>query len=236
MTKTTQPENPFVSIAINIVLPSVILSKGNAYLSPVWVLVIALLLPLTYGVWDYISRKHKNYVSLLGLVNTLVTGGLALMGAEGAWFAIKEASLPLLLGILVLGSSWTKKTAAEMLFCNPQVMNMEQINQALSERGQTLAYSQLLKQTSIWLSFSFFISALANFLLARFIFSPIALELESTVREQTLNEQIARMNWMGFIVIAGPLTVFSGVLVYRFLSRLANLTGKPITGLLTANK
>lgn len=232
MSEANKPENPFISIFINILAPSLILSKGHAYLAPVLVLVLALALPIGYGLIDYIQRRHKNYVSLLGIINTLITGGLALNGAEGIWFAVKEASLPLLLGILVLGSAWTKRTAAEMMFCNPQLMNLPLIQSAIESRGRHSDYRKLLINTTLWLSGSFFISAIANFLLAIWIFEPIRPELAMTVREELLNQQIGKMNWMGFVVIAGPLTVFSGILVYRFLHKLAEFTGEPINNLL----
>src|SRR5689334_6352051 len=100
-------ENPFLNLVINIFLPVMILNKGSLYLDPRLTLLVALCFPLAYGIQDYIRRRHKNYVSLLGMVNIALTGSLALMQLQGIWFAIKEACLPALLGVLVLGSAWT---------------------------------------------------------------------------------------------------------------------------------
>lgn len=230
--KSQSQENPFLNLLINIFLPVVILNKGNNYLDPRWTLVVALAFPLVYGVQDYLRRRHKNYVSLLGVVNILLTGGLAMMNLEGIWFAVKEASLPLLLGFMVLGSAWTSNPAARMMFCNPQILHMEMIEERLTSSGRNSEFSALLKRTTLWLSISFFISALLNFILAIWIFKEIDPALESAVREQVLNEQIAKMTWMGFAVIALPLMIFSGILVYAFLRRLSAMTGEHINSLI----
>lgn len=232
MKPATTQENPLMNLVINIFLPVIILNKGAKYLDPRWTLLLALLLPLGYGLHDYIRRGHKNYVSLLGMLNILLTGGLALMSLKGIWFAVKEASLPLFLGILVFGSKWTKNPAARMMFCNPQVLNMDLINERLATLAREMDFQNLLKRTTVWLSLSFFISSALNFGLAWDIFRDIDPALESVARDQILNEQIARMTWMGFAVIALPLMVFSAILVYSFLRRLSKMIEIPINSLL----
>ena len=234
-TSAPPPENPWLNLILNILLPVAILNKGNQYLDPKWTLLIALSFPLIYGVQDYIRRKHKNYVSLFGIVNILLTGGLALMKLEGIWFAVKEAMLPLLLGFLVLGSRWTANPAARLIFCNPHVLNMELIEERIAAFGKRLDFDNLIKRTTLWLSFSFLISATLNFVIALYIFRDIDPSLEASAREQILNEQIARMTWMGFVVIALPLMVFSGGLVMLFLRKVSRLTDTPVNALLRTN-
>lgn len=233
-TKPPPPENPLLNILINILLPVVVLNKGSQYFDPKLTLVLALAFPLVYGIQDYIRRKHKNYVSLLGILNILLTGGLALMKLQGIWFAVKEASLPLALGLMVLASYWSKNPAARMIFCNPQVMKIDLIEARLREFNRDQQFHALLKRTTLWLSFSFFISAVLNFAIAYHIFVDIDAGLEPLAREQVLNEQIARMTWMGFAVIAAPLMIFSGILVMTFLKRVSVLTDTPVNNLLNS--
>lgn len=230
--KTEKPENPFLNLLINIFLPVIVLNKGSHYLDPRSTLLIALALPLGYGIQDYIRRGHKNYVSVLGLVNIFLTGGLAMMNLKGIWFAVKEASLPCILGIMVLASAWTQNPAARMMFCNPQVLHMDLIEERLRTHQRTSDFDKLLRATTLWLSVSFFISSALNFALAYRIFTDIDPALEASTQEQVLNQQIAEMTWMGFVVIAAPLMVFSGALVYRFLKKLSHLTGESINDLL----
>jgi hypothetical protein len=225
-------ENPLLNLVINILLPVMILNKGAKYMDARWTLALALSLPLIYGIQDYVRRGHKNYVSLLGIVNIALTGSLALMSLQGIWFCLKEAMLPAILGILVIASAWTKNPAAQMMFCNPQVMNMPLIEEKLAAFMRTVEFEALLKRTTLWLSLSFFISGVLNFALAYHIFVDIDPSLAGSARDQILNEQIARMTWMGFAVIALPLMVFSGTLIYLFLRKLSALTELPINSLI----
>lgn len=226
------PENPLLNILINIILPVFVLNKLGKHLDPKLTLIVALAFPLVYGVQDYIRRHHKNYVSLLGVINILMTGGLALMALEGHWFAVKEAALPFVLGLFVLGSRWSKNPAARLIFCNPQVLNMELIGQKLDEHRRAEDFQSLLERTTLWLSLSFFVSAALNFFIALRVFVAIDPALDMAVREQVLNEQIARMTWMGFAVIALPLMFFSAALVFLFLKRLSVMTEMPVNSLL----
>ncbi len=232
MKTTPPPENPLFNLLINILLPVIVLNKASRFLDPKVTLALALAFPLVYGVQDYFRRGNKNYVSLLGIVNILLTGSLALLKLQGIWFAIKEMSLPLVLGIMVLVSRWSASPAAKLIFCNPHVLNMELIEQKLAEFSRERDFLGLLQRTTLWLSFSFLISAILNFFIAYRIFIDIDPALESSLREQMLNEQIARMTWMGFVMIAAPLMVFSGVLVALFLRRVSSLTDTPINNLL----
>jgi hypothetical protein len=226
------PENPLLNILINILLPVIVLNKGGQFLDPKMTLVVALAFPLVYGIQDYIRRGHKNYVSLLGVANIFLTGGLAMMKLEGMWFAFKEASLPLILGVLVLASRWSENPAAKVIFCNPHVLNMELIESKLAELRREQDFLGLLRRTTLWLSLSFLISAILNFVIAFMIFVEIDPTLEITAHEQVLNEQIARMTWMGYVMIAIPLMLFSAVLVMTFLKRVSKLTEMPLNSLL----
>jgi hypothetical protein len=225
-------DNPFLNLIVNILLPVMVLNKGSHYLGPRLALGIALCFPLGYGLQDYIRRKHKNYVSLIGMVNICLTGSLALMNLHGNWFAMKEATLPMLLGLLVLGSAWTNSPAAQLMFCNPQVLDMSLIERKLTELSRAADFQALLKRTTVWLSFSFFISSVCNGTLALRIFKDIDPNLTEGAQSQVLNEQIARMTWMGFAIIALPLMIFSGTLVYFFLKRVSQMTETPMNSLL----
>jgi hypothetical protein len=237
-----KPDNPLVNLLVNIAIPVMILNKGAKWMAklfptseqidPRLILVIALAFPLLYGIQDYIRRRHKNYVSLLGLANIGLTGGLALAELGGGWFALKEASLPLLIGIFVLFSAWSVNPAARLMFCNPQILNMDLIDRRLAEFGRTQQFLDLLKRTTLWLSGSFFISATLNLILALRIFKNIDTGLAPEAHRAVLNEQIAKMTSMGYVVIALPLMFFSAILIYIFLNKLSKMTETPIDSLM----
>ena len=94
-------ENPLINIGLNVIIPSVIMTKfSNAdYLGPVWGLVVALAFPISYGLWDFLSKGKTNFFSLLGLFSVLMTGGIGLLKLDKNWMVVKETAIPALMGI-----------------------------------------------------------------------------------------------------------------------------------------
>ncbi len=205
--KTVKQENPFISILVNIIFPIIILeqlSKRFGDHGSLIALILALSLPLSYGAYDYIYRSKRNLISILGFLNILFTGGLALFKLQGIWFAVKEAAFPLLIGLFVLFSAFTSKPFIKILFLNPALMDVDLINQKVTEKNAHLNFSLLLKKSTIFLAGSFFLSALLNFILAKLIFMDIDPLLNSNQKGIILNQQIADMQWKSFIVIMIP--------------------------------
>ena len=99
--------NPF-----NILIPIFILNKGDdwfgEYLAPhfantaVPILLIALCFPIAYFIYDLILRKKYNFISILGLISVLLTGGIGILEIPTQWFAVKEAAIPSIIGLAVI--------------------------------------------------------------------------------------------------------------------------------------
>ena len=92
-------ENPLTNILVNVLVPIMaltmmsddpaILEKLQAegidakeprpwHLGPVKALIIALALPLCYGLWFFFRHRRLNFFSVVGLTSVLLTGGLTL--------------------------------------------------------------------------------------------------------------------------------------------------------------
>lgn len=222
---TLPRENPWISLLCNIVLPVIILNKLSAKMGAGPALVLALAFPLGYGGYDLYRRRKTNFFSILGILNTLITGGLALLGVTGMWFAIKEAAFPLLLGIFVFFSAGTAKPAVELLFLNPAVFHVDRLKEKIGERGAEGDFRRLLISSTRWLAGSFFLSAALNFVLATRIFLPLPDGLDEAARSVQLNEQIAQMHQWSFLVILVPSMVFLMAIFYVVIRRLKQLTG-----------
>ena len=105
-------ENVLLNMGFNILLPILILNKGDQFLgdllSPYFentavpILIIALLFPISYFFYDLITRKKYNFISILGLVSVLLTGGIGILEIPTEWFAIKEAAIPAIIGLAVI--------------------------------------------------------------------------------------------------------------------------------------
>lgn len=229
MTAKAKPdqENPFLNLAFNIIIPVVILNKLTKYFGdngPLIALLVALSFPIFYGVYDYIKRKKKNVLSLLGIINVLMTGGLALLHIEGIWFAVKEAAFPLILGVAVYISSYTKKPLMQFMIADSHVVNFDLIKERLQEAQKEGEYKSHIKNSTKLLAVSFFISSLLNFILARRIFVDIDSTLSELEHSTVLNEQIAQMTWLSFIVIVLPLMIFMIFILWHLFSGIKKLT------------
>jgi len=203
-----QQENGFLNILFNILIPILILNKLSKVVGPFWALVLALAFPLGYGIYDLLKRGKTNPLSVLGLLNVALTGGLALAGIHGIWFAVKEAAFPTLVGLFVLGSAFTKKPFVESLFLNPGIMNVDLLESKLKEHGKQIEFHEHLRKATMWLSLSFAFSAICNFVLAYRIFKDIDGALPSESQATILNEQIAQMTTWSMAVIMVPSIIF----------------------------
>ena len=169
--KSPQTENIWLNLGLNLLLPSLILKKGSQWLgiSDTSNLIIALILPLLYGIYDFSNRRKYNIFSILGFISILLTGSIGLLALNPKWVAVKEATIPLLLGIALLISSRTKYPLIRVLLYNEQMLNISKIEKILKKRNTTKAFEKLIRKCTLLFGFSFFISAILNYFLAKII-------------------------------------------------------------------
>lgn len=213
-------ENILLNLVFNILFPSLILSKLSVEdrLGPTWGLVLALCFPLGYGLWDFSQRKKANFISILGFVSVLLTGGFGLLKLDGIWFAVKEASVPALIGIMVLISHRSKRSIVREMLFNEQVINIDRVDSALAEKGAKDAFEKLLARSSYLLALGFLVSAVLNFVLARII-------LKSPSGTPEFNAELGRMNLLSWPVIVLPSMAISMYALYHLLKGIERLTG-----------
>jgi hypothetical protein len=221
------PPKVWRNLIIDIVLPVMILNKLSPHLGekgPLYALLLAISLPLCHGIYDFISSKKVNWLSLLGLLNVLFTGGFALLKLEGFWFAVKEASFPALIGAFVFFSAFSRRPLFSFFLNQPGLFARDAIEQGLLQKNNQDNYISLIKRCTLFFSGTFFLSAVMNFVLAMRIFTPIPDSLSDNEKADLLNSQIADMTWMGYVVIALPLMVITTSLFYYCLRQLSFLT------------
>jgi hypothetical protein len=220
-----EKHNALLNLSLNIVVPVLILNYLSKRVGALPALILALSAPLIYLIWDLIKMKKINYFSVLGLLNVGLTGGLAVLSLDGVWFWIKEAAFPGLVGIFVFASSWTRKPFVQTLILNPQIMNLPLIESRTESRGEAHLLERLTKTGTILLSLSFFLSSLLNFLVAKYIFIPISIDIQGEARALVLNDQIAQMTKLSFPIIFLPSLAFLMGLMFYLLHRLKKITG-----------
>ncbi|MNK07830.1 hypothetical protein D3C87_257500 [compost metagenome] len=234
--KPPKQENAFLNIIFNIVLPVFILNRLTKHLGPGGALILALAFPLIYGAYDLIKRRKFNAMSILGLLNVGLTGGLAFAGLTGFWFAVKEAAFPLLVGLFVLGSAFTKKPFIETLFLNPALMKVDLLEEKLKSRGHQADFHEHMRRATMWLAGSFAFSAVLNFILARRIFLEIDPTIAAEAKSIVLNDQIAQMTTWSMAVIMLPSVAFLMGIFWYLLRGIKRYSGLSTEELLQENK
>lgn len=217
--------NAILNLLCNIAIPIYILNKMSLSWGAITTLVVALIFPLGFGLFEYFYHHKKSMISLLGILNVLIGGGFTILKLEGQWFAIKEAAFPGLIGIFVFLSSYISKPFIESLFLNPDVMNADLIQKTVLEKGVQEPLKKLLRSSNKMFALTFFFSGAVNYWLALKIFLPLDPTLSDAIKGQMLNEQLAEMHSKGIIFIAVPSLIISMSLLFYFLNKLEILTG-----------
>lgn len=220
-----KPTHGFRNLLMNLILPVLILNKGTQWLGPLAALLIAMSFPLGYGIFEFYQKRKLNPLSVLGFVNVLFTGTLALLGLGGIWFSLKEAFFPLAIGIYIWFSSGSEKPVITQFLLTPQMMNVDLIEKKLEDNQKQIEFLKLLKSSSQLLAASFFMSALLNFVLADRIFTELDPNLNSVEKATILNQQIAQMTSWSAAVIVIPSTIFLVLILFHLLKGIRSLTG-----------
>ncbi len=213
-------ENMLLNLVCNIALPTIILMKFSSekWLGPVWGLLVALAFPICYGAWDMAARKHTNVISIIGFFGVLLSGGLGLLKLGGFWFAMKEALVPSIIGVAVLVSARTKKPLVRAIVYNDTIIDTPRVDAALDARGTRGAFEKLLAGANKWLALTFFVSAVLNFFLARYL-------ITAEPRTELFNEQLGKMHLWSWPVIVLPSMVMLMAVLWKLLGGLQKLTG-----------
>jgi len=226
---TDKKPNPLLEIAITIIVPALVLMKLSSAdsLGPLRALLLALAFPLGWGLWDGMRRHKLNWLAVLGVVSTLLTGGIGLLALDAKWLAVKEAAVPALIGVVILGSIWTRNPLIRLLVFNASLFDVERVNAALTLKGTTAAFDQRLRQGTALLAATFFFSAVANYVLARWV-------VNSPAGTEAFNQELGRLTLLSYPVIAIPSTLMMMGLLYWLARQAKALTGLDMGDMLHA--
>lgn len=218
--KIEKQENLLINILFNVAAPALILVKlsGETRLGPVWALIVALAFPICYGSYDLIVRRKWNFFSILGFTSVLLTGGLGLMRVDGFWFAVKEATIPAIFGIAVVGSLWTRTPLVRTFLYNDKVIDTRKVHGVLEARSNVAAFERLLVHATWLMAGSFFLSAVLNFALARIL-------LKSPSGTPAFNEELGKMTALSWPVIVVPSMIVTLGALWYLLSGVRRLSG-----------
>ena len=235
--KTEQRENLFVNLIFNLGLPIVILRKGDDWFSETlgtWLslpaestevssclLTLAVFFPVAYGIYDFKNRKKWNFMSILGAISALLTGGIGLIpGGTVHMFAIKEAALPGVLAILTLFTLKTKKPLVKIFLFNPDFFQVDKIEKLLEAQGTQKSFNRLLVICTWLLAATFVFSTVVNYFLARII-----VVTEPFTDKTAFNDEIGTMMAWTFPVISLPCMIATGYAFWLLVRGIKRMTG-----------
>ena len=231
MTQQAAKPNPLLEIAVTIVAPSIVLMQfsGNEKLGPLNALLLALAFPFAWGIYDGWRRRKVNWLAVLGVVSTLLTGGIGLLELDAKWLAIKEAAVPLLIGIVVLGSTWTRTPLIHLLVFNETLFDVARVNEGLASKGTRAPFEQMLRTATAMLAGTFFFSAVVNYFLSRWVVS-------SPAGTEAFNQELGRLTLLSYPFIAVPTTLMTIGLFFWLARNARALTGLDIGEMLNGSE
>lgn len=230
MNDRSQP-NPLIEIMIAVVVPSVILMKwsGPEHMGTVNALLLALVFPLSWGVRDFMLRRGINLFAVLGIVSVLFTGGIGLLELDAHWLAVKEAAVPGLIGLAVIGSTYTRNPLIRTLLYSPKLFDVARVHAQIEAHGVEAEFETRLRRATWMLGGTFFFSAAMNYFLASWI-------VVSPTGSTAFNEELGRLTLMSYPVIALPATLMMMFVLYYLDRVIRKLTGLKLTDLLHSTK
>lgn len=215
-------ENPLLNLGLNILIPVLILKNGADWfgLTSAPNLLIALTFPVAYFIYDLIRRRKANFISILGFVSILLTGGIGVLELPRSWFIAKESGLPFVIGLVIALSMKTKWPLVRNLLYNDNILDTTRINTLLDERNHRSAFKRLMNGCTWIIAASFFMSAAIQFLLASIIVT-----VEPSENPELFNEQVGDMTWITYLVILVPSFGITGFALWYLVRGLKELTG-----------
>lgn len=222
-----RPDNPWPELIVAVLLPALVLMQLTQRLGPLPTLMLALAFPLGWGLLKWRRQGKFGLLPALGLVSTLLTGGIGVLALDARWLAVKEAAVPGLIGLIVAGSTWTRYPLIRALVFNAHIFDVERVQQALAERGQAAAFEARLRTGTWLLAGTFFFSSVMNYVLARWI-------VTSPAGTAAFNEELGRMTLLSYPMIALPSTAMMMALLFWLARGATALTGLHLTEMLHA--
>ena len=208
-----------MEMVCNVILPSVILMKlsGPENLGTVGALIVALAFPIIYGGYELIRFKKFNFISLLGFISVLMTGGIGLLELDPQWLAIKEAFIPGVIGLIILGSSFTRSPIVSKLIFNKTIFNIELINSKLEQNQNKNNFDRRLIQSNYLFASTFLFSSIMNYVLATII-------VTSPAGTEAFNTELGKLTLMSYPAIAIPSMIMMIGVFYFLWRQLKKLT------------
>ena len=235
-------ENPLLNLSFNLLIPVIVLRNGDKWIgnflfftngenlalqksylaiTPSIVFIIALIFPITYFFYDFLKRKKINFISIIGFVNILLTGGIGIFGAKLGlsknWFILKEGILPFIIGLYLLIMSKYKKNIFKNILLNETLFHNDKIESSIKNYEKN-NFENIIKKTGYYFIAGLFISSIIQFVLASII-------VVSDPGESSFNKQVSSMTWISYVAVLFPTMLILAKGYWDLIKGIEKLTG-----------
>jgi hypothetical protein len=223
-------ENPLTSMLINVIIPVAILSflSKEKYLGPVWALVAGLAFPISYGMRTLIKDRKADFMSIIGIISVTLTGVFGILKLPPEYIAIKEAAIPLIIGLVIIGSLKTPFPLIKKILMTEALFDVDRLTLALREKGNEAVFEKRLVGLTWGFSASMFLSAGLSYTLAKIV-------LKSEPGTEAYTAELGKMTGLSHVVVLVPVMIVMFWVLNKLFNVLTELTGLKLDDLVAAH-
>lgn len=212
--------NMLLELVLCVILPTLVLKylSPEDQLGPVYGLILGLSLPLGYGIYQFIKEKKFGFIPALGFISILLTSSIGLLELDSRYIAIKEAAIPLIIGIGTIFSLKTRYPLVKTFIYNDKILQIDKVDAALEKHQSQGLFEESLKVATYILAASFLLSAILNYVLAKII-------VTSPSGTPEFNDELGTMNLLSYPVITIPCVIVMIVAMMYLFKKIKKLTG-----------
>ncbi|MDH3981466.1 MAG: hypothetical protein OES84_01045, partial [Kiritimatiellaceae bacterium] len=199
-------------------------------LGPVWALVVGLAFPITHGLHTLIKNRKADFMAILGVISVSLTGVFGILQLPAEYVAIKEAAIPLILGIVIIVSLKTPFPLIKKIMMTEALFDVERLTTALKEKGTEAAFEKRLVGLTWGFSGSMFLSAILNYVLAK-----IVLTSDPVTQAEAYTAELGKMTGYGYVVVLIPVMIVMFFVMNKLFNTLTELTGYKLDDLLATH-
>ena len=216
--KKQSPRQLFVQLALNFVLPILVLTRFStpSTLGPTNALLLALAFPVIYELYNIYRTKKLSWLSVIAIGGIAVTGGLGLLHVSPGWLAARRSIPYVFMSLVILISQRINRPLAEIALKRVFDMNIVQV--CAKKKGTAKKLTKSLTNISYYTSFLFGLIGLTSYLLSRLV-------VVSPAGAPAFNQEYARLRLLSLPFITLPLLLGFIAIIWYLLHKIEKLTG-----------
>lgn len=214
-----------MDIGVTIVAPTVVLLflATEERLGPAWGLVLALVFPVGHAAYTLVESRRVSGLAVLALISVLLTGGIGLLELPTAWFALKEALLPMAIGVGCIISMRTPWPVIPTLLS--EILDQHKVRSALTEKQGEATYDSAQTAATWQLGAVFVLTGAGTWAYAAYM-------VQAPAGTEAFTSELGRYTMLALPVLGIPSTLMSLWVLRRLLNALEDATGVELEKLL----